>query len=835
MKDYSKNENMLLKSNPLDLYDLKEQASKGGTKKAFSFVANPKQKKTSQSNGAGKRNSSRKGNTASKKSHSFSMTKKFKGLQKICIKDPVSKLRQHNQTPNNQISAMMSIQPTNSLKNTNNSSMIANKNILHQASYRRKPVKGSKVDARKYYDSEKDKLWQWDMLVNTSLSRGKRSSILDLSGIIPMSGNRTTLLKKNSVNVPNYRSSSKNKFCMSNRANLREMRTSEQNSATANYVKGNPLSFHIQNDSKNDSRCCISAIGMHTHYLNNSIGDSDELIDMTNRNNLKKQMITQKYNSGRFQYSSQEGNPNYSSLSNTDFPDQRQISNRQAKTRMSSYHQRKAKSKTSKGYYKTIEKSDLKASSKSRKRKSAKRTRSKAHEKASETAQTPISRTKFSKTTNEAESINKKRRKETKHSKNISDNPHQVGANLKDLIDSKGAPTLHPSYSPYVSNPSGNRKASHRSKSTNPHVATSQNKNLSCFVNIDLSQLPHDMTQREVVETMIRKHELSGLYSDEDEDTSRYILQNLDERRTCRRSQYKGDKDSVKDAIVIAKDSTSPIDFSRKIILGSKSNSIACKTATLETENAVSNRRKESIKQCLITDDAIAKLQEKLESGLETLHSFDKSKDGSSSKSQEEKKFFLYLNMLEDLATSYPKLKGFLSKLKEGFQSTIRNIVANEIKQKGLIETNRIMQERENFKEEQKKQFADRQLKIEQQEDIIESKNDAIAQLRQENESLQSMLEKHRVNGMRLQDENDQLRMEMDRMRRMEEDIIEKCEMFESTDQDLAVALKELREQEKQKDALKFQKYADAVPKLNMEKVQEIIRLKAEADGMDSY
>ena len=71
----------------------------------------------------------------------------------------------------------------------------------------------------------------------------------------------------------------------------------------------------------NDSRCWISAIGMHTHYLNNSIGDSEELIDTnTNRNNIKKQKaahITQKYNSGRFQYSSQEGNPNYSSLSNT--------------------------------------------------------------------------------------------------------------------------------------------------------------------------------------------------------------------------------------------------------------------------------------------------------------------------------------------------------------------------------------------------------------------------------------------------------------------------------------------------------------------------------------
>ena len=41
---------------------------------------------------------------------------------------------------------------------------------------------------------------------------------------------------------------------MSNRANLREMRAGEQNSAAANYIKGNPLSFHMQND-KNDSRC----------------------------------------------------------------------------------------------------------------------------------------------------------------------------------------------------------------------------------------------------------------------------------------------------------------------------------------------------------------------------------------------------------------------------------------------------------------------------------------------------------------------------------------------------------------------------------------------------
>lgn len=40
---------------------------------------------------------------------------------------------------------------------------------------------------------------------------------------------------------------------MSNRANLREVRTSEQNSAVAKYLKSNPLSFQMNND-KNDSR-----------------------------------------------------------------------------------------------------------------------------------------------------------------------------------------------------------------------------------------------------------------------------------------------------------------------------------------------------------------------------------------------------------------------------------------------------------------------------------------------------------------------------------------------------------------------------------------------------
>ena len=196
-KDYSKNENLLLSSNLLDLYE---------SKKAFSFIANTKTTKKSVYNTQGKRNSSRRSNGYTKKSHSFSMTKKFKGLQKIFAKDPTSKLRHHNQTPNNQIGAMMSIPQTTSI---NNSSMIANKNILHHASWRRKPIKSSKIDSNQYYEQEKDRFWQWDLLANTSSSRGKRSSILDLSGIIPMPGNRTTLIKKSSINVPNFRSTSK--------------------------------------------------------------------------------------------------------------------------------------------------------------------------------------------------------------------------------------------------------------------------------------------------------------------------------------------------------------------------------------------------------------------------------------------------------------------------------------------------------------------------------------------------------------------------------------------------------------------------------------------------
>jgi hypothetical protein len=147
LKDYNKNDNMLLRSNPLDLYEFKEKTAMGTSlktnKKAFSFVANTKKpKKPNTSHAQGKRSSSRKSNGYSKKSHSFSMTKKFKGLQKIFIKDPGSKARQHNQTPNNQVNAMMSVPPTNSMKNTAGTSMGTHKNILHHASCRRKPSNG---------------------------------------------------------------------------------------------------------------------------------------------------------------------------------------------------------------------------------------------------------------------------------------------------------------------------------------------------------------------------------------------------------------------------------------------------------------------------------------------------------------------------------------------------------------------------------------------------------------------------------------------------------------------------------------------------------------------
>jgi len=58
---------------------------------------------------------------------------------------------------------------------------------------------------------------------------------------------------------------------------------------------------------------------------------------------------------------------------------------------------------------------------------------------------------------------------------------------------------------------------------------------------------------------------------------------------------------------------------------------------------------------------------------------------------------------------------------------------------------------------------------------------------------------------------------------------------FESTDQELAIALKEMRDQEKMREAAKFAKYSSEVPKLDLEKVQEIIRLKCEESNLDSY
>lgn len=191
--------------------------------------------------------------------------------------------------------------------------------------------------------------------------------------------------------------------------------------------------------------------------------------------------------------------------------------------------------------------------------------------------------------------------------------------------------------------------------------------------------------------------------------------------------------------------------------------------------------------------------------------------------------------MLEELSTQYPKLKPLLSTLKEGFQTTIRNIVANELREKGNRENDRINKQQEDNLTKIQQQFDARGLIIEEQEDIIESKDDVITDLRRENESLQTMLEKHRINGMKLQDENDQLRLEIDRMQKLEEEMLERCEMFESTDQDLAIALKEMREQEKEQCEQRLEKYAKDVPKLNMEKVQEIIRLKCEEDVLDSY
>ena len=283
-----------------------------------------------------------------------------------------------------------------------------------------------------------------------------------------------------------------------------------------------------------------------------------------------------------------------------------------------SYNQhRKGNSKTSKGYYKSAnDTKEFKNNSKSKKRKASKRNKS---SKNHENTQTPISKAKFNKVQHinefntDCDSMAKKKRRKTqggepfKHQKNISDNSimytsHSCGPNVKDGHESKNSrqvtTALKPTCSPYVTNNGTIKKSSQRSKSTNPNMTHNQKNKLNCFegfVNIDLSQLPHDMTQREVVETMIRKHELSNfMQTDEDEDTSRYMVQNLDDRRTCRRSQYNKNNDALstenknednKGNIFIAQDSNSPIDFNDKIILETKQNTLVDKTDTIKTES----------------------------------------------------------------------------------------------------------------------------------------------------------------------------------------------------------------------------------------------------------
>ena len=60
-------------------------------------------------------------------------------------------------------------------------------------------------------------------------------------------------------------------------------------------------------------------------------------------------------------------------------------------------------------------------------------------------------------------------------------------------------------------------------------------------------------------------------------------------------------------------------------------------------------------------------------------------------------------------------------------------------------------------------------------------------------------------------------------MKKIEEDILEKYEHLESTDGDLALAIKEIREQERKTEKKKLEKYAKKVPKLDLEKAQILI------------
>ena len=255
------------------------------------------------------------------------------------------------------------------------------------------------------------------------------------------------------------------------------------------------------------------------------------------------------------------------------------------------------------------------------------------------------------------------------------------------------------------------------------------------------------------------------MYTDEDEDTTRYIIQNVDDRRTWRRSQY--NKNDNSEGPIYTKDSSSPIDLQKCIILGAKRNSIENNMGSIELED-INSDRQEEIKQNLITQEVIDKLTSDMTKNLEYLENHDKSKQKSNS--HEEKKLFLYLNMLEQLSQTYPKLKSLLLIMKDGFQTAIRNIVANEIHEKKAQNTDKIQKQVKEDLNKMQKQIDDRRLIIEEQEDIIESKDDVIDQMKHklntlidENKNLQSMLEKHRINGIQLQDENEKLRNEVER------------------------------------------------------------------------
>lgn len=168
------------------------------------------------------------------------------------------------------------------------------------------------------------------------------------------------------------------------------------------------------------------------------------------------------------------------------------MSNRQnrGKISASNYHQqRKGKSKTSKGHYKSnnnTDKSEVKSSSKTKKRKVSKRNRS--SNKAQENAQTPISMSKLIKNavisefTGECDSLSKHDKLKIEKSNQNSDvYKSQLRANIQELIDSKvplhASTGVKASYSPYVSNNLNQKKSSQRSKSTNPHVPKIINNN----------------------------------------------------------------------------------------------------------------------------------------------------------------------------------------------------------------------------------------------------------------------------------------------------------------------------------------------------------------------